>query len=417
MTNSEFTYKPTTALYKIKNLLRNNEKTFVIQGGQGAGKTISILMIIIDYCYRNEKKEVSIISDELAKMKRTVVLDFQKIMRDWNMFNSIGTWNKSESKYYFDNGSFIEFLGLDLHDVGKGMRRDIVYTNEANKVKQESYRQVASRANLSIIDFNPDGYFWGTDLIDENNFIQLTFKDNEYLGQGEADSILDYFNKGYYPNGTLRNEYWANVWRVYGLGVVGSVEGRVFTHFKQNTFRDFIQLNLPEFYGIDWGKNHAFSVIHYKYDQYTNTLYCHELNGKSENQLLQDLTPEQRAIITNDVGGIIVYTLTRLGVPKNKTIVCDSARPDNIFMLQDFGWNHAIGIDKPKGSVMVGIGLVQDTNIIYTIESKGIDSDFKNYQYAKDRLGVVDDEVVKLNDDFADNIRYVRRHIRNIGLG
>jgi phage terminase large subunit len=417
MTNSEFTYKPTTALYKIKNLLRNNEKTFVIQGGQGAGKTISILMILIDYCYRNEKKEVSIISDELAKMKRTVVLDFQKIMRDWNMFNSIGTWNKSESKYYFDNGSFIEFLGLDLHDVGKGMRRDIVYTNEANKVKQESYRQVASRANLSIIDFNPDGYFWGTDLIDENNFIQLTFKDNEYLGQGEVDSILDYFNKGYYPDGTLRNEYWANVWRVYGLGEVGSVEGRVFTHFKQNTFRDFIQLNLPEFYGIDWGKNHAFSVIQYKYDQYTNTLYCHELNGKSENQLLQDLTPEQRAIITNDNGGIIIYTLTRLGVPKNKTIVCDSARPDNIFMLQDFGWNHAIGIDKPKGSVMVGIGLVQDTNIIYTIESKGIDSDFKNYQYAKDRLGVVDDEVVKLNDDFADNIRYVRRHIRNIGLG
>jgi phage terminase large subunit len=417
MTNSEFTYKPTTALYKIKNLLRNNEKTFVIQGGQGAGKTISILMILIDYCYRNEKKEVSIISDELAKMKRTVVLDFQKIMRDWNMFNSIGTWNKSESKYYFDNGSFIEFLGLDLHDVGKGMRRDIAYTNEANKVKQESYRQVASRANLSIIDFNADGYFWGTDLIDENNFIQLTFKDNEYLGQGEVDSILDYFNKGYYPDGTLRNEYWANVWRVYGLGEVGSVEGRVFTHFKQNTFRDFIQLNLPEFYGIDWGKNHAFSVIHYKYDQYTNTLYCHELNGKSENQLLQDLTHEQRAIITNDNGGIIVYTLTRLGVPKNKTIVCDSARPDNIFMLQDFGWNHAIGIDKPKGSVMVGIGLVQDTNIIYTIESKGIDSDFKNYQYAKDRLGVVDDEVVKLNDDFADNIRYVRRHIRNIGLG
>jgi phage terminase large subunit len=309
MTNSEFTYKPTTALYKIKNLLRNNEKTFVIQGGQGAGKTISILMILIDYCYRNEKKEVSIISDELAKMKRTVVLDFQKIMRDWNMFNSIGTWNKSESKYYFDNGSFIEFLGLDLHDVGKGMRRDIAYTNEANKVKQESYRQVASRANLSIIDFNADGYFWGTDLIDENNFIQLTFKDNEYLGQGEVDSILDYFNKGYYPDGTLRNEYWANVWRVYGLGEVGSVEGRVFTHFKQNTFRDFIQLNLPEFYGIDWGKNHAFSVIHYKYDQYTNTLYCHELNGKSENQLLQDLTHEQRAIITNDNGGIIVYTL------------------------------------------------------------------------------------------------------------
>lgn len=417
MTNSEFTYKPTTALYKIKSLLKNKEKTFVIQGGQGAGKTISILMLLIDYCDRNDKREVSVISDELAKMKRTVVNDFLKIMKDWNMYNSVGTWNKSESKYYFDNGSYIEFLGLDLHDVGKGMRRDIVYTNEANKVKQESYRQVASRATISIIDFNPDGFFWGTDLINENNFIQLTFKDNEYLSQGEVDSITKYYEDGYYPDGNIKNEYWANVWRVYGLGQVGSVEGRIFTHFKQNTFRDFIQLNLPDFYGVDWGKNHAFSIIHYKYDQYTNTLYCHELNGKSENQLLQELTTDQRQIITNDIGGIIIYTFTRLGIPKNKTIVCDSARPDNILMLQDYGWHSAIGIDKPKGSVMVGIGLVQDTNIIYTSDSKGIDSDFKNYQYAKDRLGVVDDEVIKLNDDFADNIRYVRRHIRNIGLG
>ena len=113
MINSEFTYKPTTALYKIKNLLKNKQKTFVIQGGQGAGKTISILMILIDFAYRNDKKEVSIISDELAKMKRTVVNDFLKIMKDWNLYNSVGSWNKSESKYYFDNGSFIEFLGLD----------------------------------------------------------------------------------------------------------------------------------------------------------------------------------------------------------------------------------------------------------------------------------------------------------------
>ena len=86
-------------------------------------------------------------------------------------------------------------------------------------------------------------------------------------------------------------------------------------------------------------------------------------------------------------------------------------------MLQDFGWYSAIGIDKPKGSVMTGIELVQSTNVVYTNESKGIDNDFKNYQYATDRLGVVDDEVVKLNDDCVDPIRYVRRHIRNIGLG
>lgn len=200
-------------------------------------------------------------------------------------------------------------------------------------------------------------------------------------------------------------------------GWVENIEGRVFNHFKQNTFREFINLNLPEFYGIDWGKNHGFGIIWGKYDQYTNTLYLHELNSKSENQLLQDLNHDQRALLSKENGGIIVYTLTRLGVPKDAHLICDSARPDNIFMLQDFGWYRAIGIDKPKGSVMFNIDLLQSTNVFYTADSKGIDSDFKNYQYATDRLGVVDDEVVKLNDDCIDPSMYLRRHIRNIGLG
>ena len=205
-----------------------------------------------------------------------------------------------------------------------------------------------------------------------------------------------------------RKEHFRN-WDANGNGGKGD-GNRTSTPVTRNKFKSGYD-------GIDWGKNHGFGIIHCKYDQYTNTLYCHELNSKSENQLLQELTPEQRSALSKENGGIIVYTLTRLGVPKNRQIICDSAVPDNIFMLQDFGWSMAIGIDKPKGSVMAGISLLQSTNVVYTIESKGIDSDFKNYQYAKDRLGVVDDEVVKLNDDCVDPIRYVRRHIRNIGLG
>ena len=41
-------YKYTTAYFKIKDLIMNNpsENVFVIPGGQGAGKTKSILMLI-----------------------------------------------------------------------------------------------------------------------------------------------------------------------------------------------------------------------------------------------------------------------------------------------------------------------------------------------------------------------------------
>lgn len=86
-------------------------------------------------------------------------------------------------------------------------------------------------------------------------------------------------------------------------------------------------------------------------------------------------------------------------------------------MLRRFGWEYAIGIDKPKGSVMAGITLLQSTNVFYTDISKQIELEHRNYAYAKDRLGVVDDEIIKQYDDLLDPIRYVRRYIRNIGLG
>lgn len=405
-----FKFKPTKALYKIKALLSNINRVFVVSGGQGAGKTISILMLIIDFAHRNDKKKISIISAELSKMKKTVIKDFLDIMNDWNMVQ-YGKWNISENTFTFKNGTFIEFLGLDTHDVGKGMRRDLVYFNEANKLKQEAYRQVGSRCKLNIIDFNPDQRFWGHDLIGTNNFINLTFKDNDYLSNEEVESILEYYKKGYSEAGIIINEYWANVWRVYGLGEIGSVEGRIFTHFKPITYSDYSGINIQKTYGIDWGKNHGFGIIEAKYDEYLNNMYVHELNYKSENKLTSELSDDEKTIVNNSQnGGIIINTVKKVNIPKEATVVCDSARPDNIRLLRDHGWEYAYGIDKPQGSVMAGISLLQSTNVFYTDCSAGIEHEHQTYQYRQDRMGTVDDEVLKENDDLIDPIRYVRRH-------
>lgn len=388
-------------------------RVFIISGGQGAGKTISILMLIIDYAHRNDKKKISIISAELSKMKKTVIKDFLDIMNDWNMMQ-YGRWNISENTFTFKNGTFIEFLGLDTHHVGKGMRRDLVYFNEANKLKQEAYRQVGSRCKLNIIDFNPDQRFWGHDLIDTNNFLNLTFKDNEYLSKEEFASIQEYYTKGYSEAGIIINEYWANVWRVYGLGEIGSVEGRVFTHFKPIPYQDYYNINLPKVYAIDWGKNHGFGVIEGKFDRYSNDFYNHELNYKSENKLISELTDSQKAFVNNsDNGGIIIYTVKKAGIPMDATIVCDSARPDNILLLRSHGWEYAYGIDKPKGSVMANISLMQSTNVHYTDCSAGIEHEHQTYQYRQDRMGTVDDEILKENDDLIDPMMYLRRHFNN----
>ena len=192
-------------------------------------------------------------------------------------------------------------------------------------------------------------------------------------------------------------------------GWTEAVEGRVYSKFKTNTYQDYLNLNLPKVYGIDWGKNHKMGILEGKYDAYKNEIYFNELNYKSENELIAEMNDKDRERM-NVLGGVIVWIVEKLGIPKDAIIVCDSAVPENILLLRNNGWEYAYGIDKPKGSVMAGISLLQNTNVYYTENSKGFDLEFRNYAYALDRLGVVDDEVIKAYDDILDPARYIRRH-------
>lgn len=409
---TKFKYKPTTAFYKIQTLLKNNSRVFVIQGGQGASKTISLLMLIIDLGFRTKDKKISIVSDELSKMKRTVVRDFLNILKDWNMYE-LGNWNKSENIYTFPDGSFVEFLGLDMHDVGKGMRRDVVYFNEANKIKLDAYIQVASRSKINLIDFNPDSLFWGHDLINDNNFVQLDFTHNEYLPKEEVESILEYKKKGYNEDGTVKNEYWANRWNVYGLGNVGSVEGRIY-FWNQIQYTDFLNINSPIYYGVDWGSVDPFAVVMAKY--YDGNLYVHEINYASENEIRTRLnTTELHQIngATND--GLVTWLFTKWGVQKDKPIICDSNRPNKIFTLRQAGWEQAVAISN-KSKLIDRVTTMQNINIYYTNESKHIDFEQRSYCYEKDKFGKSLEVPTDKNNHTIDAISYIVQHLFNTGV-
>ena len=271
------------------------------------------------------------------------------------------------------------------------------------------------KRNLTILVLNPASvhhwifrYFFtgrnvdaGSNCIKQNvMYIHTSYKDvpKEYL----ATNIIQYYQQ-------LEIENPKKYAQVVMGGWTEAVEGRIFDDWKRNTHEEFLKLPLPSFYAADWGKNHKFGIVELKYDRYDNKLYCHERNYLSENELMAGLTTAEREKI-KDNGGIIVHTFTKLGIPKNAYVVCDSAVPDNIRLLISHGWGDAYGIDKPAGSVMSGITLLQSTEVIYTVESNNIDLEFKNYSYANDRLGVVDDEVIKAYDDLIDPIRYGRRH-------
>ena len=70
--------KKTLALNKLRNL---NNRTKIIRGGSSAGKTIAILLILIDYAIKNKGKEISVVSESIPHLRRGALKDFLSILQ------------------------------------------------------------------------------------------------------------------------------------------------------------------------------------------------------------------------------------------------------------------------------------------------------------------------------------------------
>lgn len=367
---TENKYKYSKAYFKVLDLIVSNpnETVFIIRGGQGASKTISIIELIIQSLLSSEK-EASILSSELSKMKRTVMRDYKKICKDWGVMQNESDFNKAESKHEYQNGSYLDFLGADVNDVGKGFRRDILYINEADKLELDTAVQFISRAKLTIVDYNPDALFWGDDYINENNFITLTFEDNEYLSQSEVNAILDYKQKGFHSHDlptellfkeeNIKSTYWANKWRVYGLGMVGSLDGVVFDNWRE------INSLPPEArligYGLDFGySNDPTAIVEiYKYND------LRILNEICYNKGLSN-------------SDIAKYITTK------DPVYCDSAEPKSIDELKLYKVN-AYPVTKGSDSINFGVQTMQKQNYLVTKKSINLINELQKYTWDKDK--------------------------------
>lgn len=403
--------KPTTALRKIARLIK---RIWVIQGGQGAAKTFSILIILINHARNKSGKEIFIASAELSKMRITIIKDFVKIMK------AIGIYNdrrfKGDTLYEFENGSFIKFIGLDKEDIGKGLRSDVVFINEANKVPFETYRELTSRAKRVIIDFNPNGEFWAhTEVLtrDDAELLVLTSEDNEFLSEEERREIQRYKEKAYIdPNlpkydidSNVKSKYWRNKWIIYGLGKIGMSPNRIFL-WEEIEDEVYQKIDAKKYVGVDWGTVDPWGIIEAKY--YDGALYLHELNYASENELRESMTPEQREKISKSEEGIVRWMFEeRLKIDKKCNLICDNNRPLKIVELFNAGYDYATAAPKPPGSIIDGIDLLNDIKVFYTKSSTNIRKETENYEREVDRYGKVLDEPVDANNHLCDPARYI----------
>lgn len=364
-------YIATTATSK---LLKLDKRIRGIAGGTSAGKTISILQILIDQAQTNPGILISIVSESYPHLKRGAMRDFLSIMETTGYFRE-DEWNKTESTYSFSNRSKIEFFSADQPGKVRGPRRDVLFMNEANNIDYESFDQLRIRTRKTIwLDWNPTNEFWWyTDILPHYkvDFLTLTYLDNEGLDESIVRDIESH----------KHNKNW---WQVYGLGQLGEVESRI---YKDWAIIDHVphEAKLVR-RGLDFGyTNDPTAIIDiYKY------------NGG----LILDERCYRKGMSNRDIADFLE------SLPEPDTLVyADSSEPKSIDEIASYNIP-IIGANKGKGSVKQGIAYIQDQRISLTKKSVNLLKEYRNYLWQTDKSGKIINEPEGGKDHLLDALRY-----------
>ena len=372
----------TSAIRKINSL---KKRIKIIQGGTSAGKTYGILPILITKAATYPLMEISVVAESIPHLRRGALKDFLKIMKETNRYFD-ERFNKSLLRYEFSNGSVIEFFSADDSSKLRGARRDILYINECNNVTFESYNELAIRTKKEVyLDFNPANEFWvHKELKDEPDadFIILTYKDNEALD----NSIVQQIEKNRLKAET--SAYWANWWRVYGLGEVGMLEGVIFSNWK-------VIDTLPEEakligIGLDFGYTNDPTAIIEVYN-YNGTRILNELKYQT-GMLNSDIAKE---------------------LPKHVPVYADSSEPKSIDEIRRYGITIK-GVTKGKDSINYGIDVMQRQEYLVTSQSVNLIKELRAYCWDVDKQGTRLNKPIDTMNHAIDATRY--HEMETLGL-
>ena len=346
----------------------------IIQGGTSASKTVSIILYLIALAQSDKKPTLtSIVSESFPHLRRGAMRDFLMIIKEHGYFKD-KLWNKTDSVYTFETGSKLEFFSVDQPEKVRGARRDRLFINEANNVSFDAFEQLEVRTKEFVfIDYNPVSEFWVMTELNRNDTekIILTYKDNEALSDEIIASIEQRKNR-------------AGWWKVYGLGELGEIEGKIYNGWQ---IIDEIPFEARlERYGLDFGYTQdptAISAIYYYNGAYifSEITYQKGLSNKEIADILKNLKPA--------------------------LVIADSAEPKSVDEIRSYGIN-IMGAEKGRDSVRFGIQAIQNQKVSITKQSISGIKEYRNYLWMSDKAGriISPNQPEKGNDHFLDACRY-----------
>lgn len=376
-----------------KAILLNNLSTSVVfkwnyectkpvvvnQGGTSSGKTYSVLQVLFIRAINEPGSVITVVGQDIPNLKVGALRDADNIVKSTpSLACKIKSYNKSDRVYRFYNESVIEFNSYDGEQDAKSGKRDYLFVNEANGVSQLVYNQLALRTKKQIfIDYNPTEEFWVHESLINEPDTQLfisNFTDNPFLHESIVRKILK-----------LKDED-RELWRVYGLGKTGKIEGLIFRNY------DIVE-------GIPYGANLIANGMDFGFtNDPTTFLQVYEQNG--------ELWIDELIYETELTNPDIAQRLREYSIGMSEEIVADSAEPKSIQEIRNEGYN-CVAAEKGPDSIRQGINTLKKYKLNITKRSFGIRKEIKSYKWKKTKDGKSLNVPVDFMNHSIDALRYV----------
>lgn len=371
----------TPTFEKIWHALAGFPRYLDNRGGARSGKTIAELQVAALLAQYDKTPTITTVAtDTLPHLKRGAIRDFEFVLKDMGIWEE-GRWSRSECIYTFASGSIMEFYGIN-DNLGKalGPARHRLLLNEANLLAWEPVRQMITRTSgVVIYDYNPAAPFWGTDILprrDRYQLVHTTYKDNTLLPDEVRREIEANKDSG-------------NWWRVYGLGLIGQVEGQVFDFVPVDDMPD------PAGYIETWGMDFGFS------NDPTTVIRCLVHTGRRE--IYADQLIYQTGMTNPDIAAALKgYGIGRRGA--GPTVWADCAEPKSIAEVAGYGLD-VQPCDK-RTAVREQLALMQPWKIYVTKRSAEMFNEGRKYLYKQRPDGTYTNEPIDFYNHCTDSLRY-----------
>ena len=370
----------TNTFAKTAAAMALNPRYIDSEGGTRSGKTYANLQLLSLIAAEDPTPTItSVVSENLPHLKRGAIRDFENILAGDGRWNE-KAWSKTEYIYEFPNGSIMEFFGVDNAGKVHGPARDRLFINEAQNVTWDVARQLMVRTTgLVMWDHNPTHRFWAHEQFEKDPdclHVRSTYKDNDQL----AASIVKEIERN------KKDKAW---WRVYGLGLVGVLEGLIYPNF---TLVDALPdpAGFKETYGLDFGfTNDPTAIVH-----------CLIHTGRKEIWL--DEICYERGMDNPTIANLLKSLgLRRSGGP---VVYADCAEPKSISEINSYGLN-VLKSDK-TAKIKDQAQWINGFTLYVTKRSVNLAKEMRNYQWMKKADGTFLNEPVDIWNHACDAFRY-----------